>query len=100
MAPWRLAVAPWRLAVGQRIAVERSCGEGPSLAARPLWAAVITAVAIVTRTISIAVEAPTMAVAAQSSEAALLLAESPYVEVALPFAAEPPYVEVALSAAE
>jgi hypothetical protein len=55
-----------------------------------LWAALITAVAIATRTISIAVEAPTTVVAAQSSEVALLLAESPYVEVALLFAAEPP----------
>ena len=86
VAPSRLAVAPWRLAVGQRIAVERSCGEGPSPPARQSWAALITAVAIVTRTISIAVEAPTTVVAAQSSEAALLLAEPPYVEAALPAA--------------
>jgi hypothetical protein len=58
--------------------VERPSGGAPSF----------TAVAIVTRTISIAVEAPTtvvveFTVAARSSEAAPL------------FAAEPPYVEVA-----
>jgi hypothetical protein len=66
-----------------------------------LSAALITAVAIVTRTISIAVEVPTTEVAVQSSEAPLL-AESPSVGVALLFAAEPPYVEVArvLPAAE
>ena len=88
-APWRLAVAPWRLAV------ERSFGGEPSLAAQQWSAALITAVAIVTRTISIAVEALSIEVAVQSSEAALLLlAEPPYVEVALALA-EPPYVEVA-----
>jgi hypothetical protein len=81
-------VAPWRLAV------ERSFGGEPSLAAQQLSAALITAAAIVTRIISLAVEAPTTEVAVQSSEAALALAESPYVEVALPLA-EPPYVEVA-----
>ena len=57
------------------------------MAAQQLWAAVITAVAIVIRTMSIAVEAPTtvveFTVAAQSSEVALL------------FEAEPLYVEVA-----
>jgi hypothetical protein len=88
-APQQLAaVAPWRPAV------ERSFGGEPSLAAQQLSAALITAAAIVTRTISLAVEAPTTEVVAQSSGAALLLAESPYVEVALPLA-EPPYVEVA-----
>ena len=78
-------MAPWGLAARQRIAVGRPSGGEPSF----------TAVAIVTRTISIAVEAPTtvvveFTVAAQSSGAALL------------FAAEPPYVEVAcvLPAAE
>jgi len=87
-APQQLAaVAPWRPAV------ERSFGGERSLAAQQLSAALITAAAIVTRTISLAVEAPTTEVAVQSSEAALL-AESPYVEVALPLA-EPPYVEVA-----
>ena len=87
-APQQLAaVAPWRPAV------ERSFGGEPSLAAQQLSAALITVAAIVTRTISLAVEAPTTEVAVQSSEAALL-AESPYVEVALPLA-EPPYVEVA-----
>jgi hypothetical protein len=80
-------VAPWALAVGQRIAVARSFDGEPSLAAQQLWAALITAVAIVTRTIRIAVGAPTtvveFTVAAQSSEAALLFAaELPYVEVA------------------
>ena len=87
-APQQLAAAaPWRPAV------ERSFGGERSLAAQQLSAALITAAAIVTRTISLAVEAPTTEVAVQSSEAALL-AESPYVEVALPLA-EPPYVEVA-----
>ena len=87
-APQQLAAAaPWRSAV------ERSFGGERSLAAQQLSAALITVAAIVTRTISLAVEAPTTEVAVQSSEAALL-AESPYVEVALPLA-EPPYVEVA-----
>ena len=60
------------------------------MAAQQLWAALITAVATVTRTISIAVEVVEFTVAAQSSQAALL------------FAAEPPFAEVArvLPAAE
>jgi hypothetical protein len=102
-APQQLAAgSPWGLAVGQRIVVERSFGGEPSLAAQQLSAAVITAVAIVTRTTSIAVEAPTTEVAVPLSEAVRLSAELPYVGVALLFAAEPPYAEVArvLPAAE
>jgi hypothetical protein len=69
--------------------VERSFGEEPLLAAQPLRPPLITVAAIVTRTISIAVEAPTTVVeeftaaAPQSSEAVLQFAVVPlFAEVA------------------
>jgi hypothetical protein len=78
-----------------RIVVERPLRGGPSLAALQPRAALITAAAIATRTISIAAEAPITVVELTAAAPLLSAAERRYVEVLR-------YVEVAcvLPAAE